>query len=187
MDGNIDTVREAIDEIQNIKWIIDEGPAHVKLTEAQDRLTKLKASLSAIDSDAIRRKFWDELHAEAETQYDRRLELLGPIETLDDAAFRKTLGDGWSAWLLAKKIIENRRAAILSAEPALNMPKCTKPDDAECHANSRGRCYNGFQCKPAQDDGKAESEESKDERLATKQLLGAGCHDECGPLPEEDQ
>lgn len=41
--------------------------------------------------------------------------------------------------------------------------------------------------EPAQDDGKPEGEESRDERLATKQLLGAGCHDECGGLPEEDR
>lgn len=56
MDSKIDTVREAIDEIQNIKWLIDEGPAHVKLTEAQVRLTELKAALSAIDPKAIRTK-----------------------------------------------------------------------------------------------------------------------------------
>lgn len=62
------------------------------------------------DPEAIRREFWDDLHTEAKTQYDRRLELLDPIETLDDAAFRKTLADGWSAWLLAKRIIENRKA-----------------------------------------------------------------------------
>lgn len=110
MDSKIDTVREAIDEIQKIKWLIDEGPAHEKLTEAQTRLTALKAALSAIDTKAIRREFWNELHAMASVQYDRRLELLGPIETLDDAAFRKTLGDGWSAWLLARRIIENRKA-----------------------------------------------------------------------------
>jgi len=40
--------------------------------------------------------------------------------------------------------------------------------------------------EPAQDDGKPECEESKDDRLRTKQQLGAGCHDECGALPEED-
>jgi len=47
----------------------------------------------------------------------------------------------------------------------------------------------GFPSEPAQDDGKAEageSDESKDERLALKQQLGAGCHDECGELPEEE-
>jgi len=31
-----------------------------------------------------------------------------------------------------------------------------------------------------------ESEKSKDERLALKQQLGAGCHDECGELPADD-
>ena len=61
--------------------------------------------------------FWKELHEEAEKQYDRCLELLGPIETSDDAAFRKTLHDGWSAWLLAKRIVANRRATILADEP----------------------------------------------------------------------
>lgn len=50
MNSKIDTVREALDEIQKIKWLIDEGPAHVKLTEAQDRLTKLKAALSALSA-----------------------------------------------------------------------------------------------------------------------------------------
>lgn len=59
-------------------------------------------------------EFWAELHAEAEVQFDRRVELLGPIETADDAAFRKALSDGWSAWLLAKKIIDNRHNAILA-------------------------------------------------------------------------
>ena len=60
------------------------------------------------------REFWTELHAEAEVQFDRRKELLGPIETADDAAFRKMLRDGWSAWMLAKKIVENRHDAILA-------------------------------------------------------------------------
>lgn len=46
-------IREAIDEIQAIKWLIDEGPAHVKLTEAQVRLADLKDSLAAIDTLAI--------------------------------------------------------------------------------------------------------------------------------------
>ena len=58
-------------------------------------------------------RFWEELHEEAEKQYDRRLELLGPIETADDAAFRKTLHDGWSAWLMAKRIVYNRRLSTL--------------------------------------------------------------------------
>ena len=61
--------------------------------------------------------FWKELHEEAEKQYDRRLELLGPIETPDDAAFRKTLHDGWSAWLLAKRIVTNRHVSTLDYEP----------------------------------------------------------------------
>lgn len=55
--------------------------------------------------------FWNKLHQESEKQYDKRLELLGPIETEDDAAFRKTLHDGWSAWLLAKRIVLNKIAA----------------------------------------------------------------------------
>jgi len=115
MDGRIDEIREAIEGLlraanHNVGGMV---PGVIATW-----CHKALAALSAIDPESIRREFWDELHAEAETQYDRRLELLGPIETLDDAAFRKTLGDGWSAWLLAKKIIENRRAAILSAEPA---------------------------------------------------------------------
>ena len=115
MDGNIDKVREALNELQGLIHHIERTTGH----EYDSRkLHAALAALSTIDPEAIRREFWDELRAEAETQYDRRLELLGPIETLDDAAFRKTLGDGWSAWLLAKKIIENRRSAILSAEPA---------------------------------------------------------------------
>jgi len=128
---------------------------------AWDDANKAEAALSAIDPDAIRR----------ECAYKAKQAILSAPYDNPTRAYAAALAE----------------AAIFSAEPALNMPKCTKPDDAECHANSRGRCYNGFQCKPAQDDGKAESEESKDERLATKQLLGAGCHDECGPLPEEDQ
>jgi len=118
MDGKIDEIREALNELQGLIHHIERTTGH----EYDSR--KLHAAfkaLSTIDPDAIRREFWDELHAEAETQYDRRLELLGPIETLDDAAFRKTLGDGWSAWLLAKKIIENRRAVALDAARTLPM------------------------------------------------------------------
>ena len=100
MDGKIDTVRE----IQDIELDLLSGKVTVELLDEY--------------SIAIRREFWDELRAEAETQYDRRLELLGPIETLDDAAFRKTLGDGWSAWLLAKKIIDNRRESEAKASEA---------------------------------------------------------------------
>ena len=39
-------VKDLINEIQEIKWLIDEGPAHVKFTEAQTRLTKIKEVLS---------------------------------------------------------------------------------------------------------------------------------------------
>jgi len=49
--------------------------------------------------------------------------------------------------------IERLRATILSAEPAQEIPKCTRPDDTECHVHSGDRCYNGFRCEPAQDDG----------------------------------
>lgn len=98
------------------QWI-ECGKCHVATSQRASLMEDCKPLLaeawnarSSIDSEAIRRKFWDELRSEAETQYDRRLELLGPIETLDDATFRKTLGDGWSAWLLAKRIIENRKA-----------------------------------------------------------------------------
>jgi len=134
MDGKIDEIREALNELQGLIHHIERTTGH----EYDSR--KLHAAfkaLSTIDPDAIRREFWDELHAEAETQYDRRLELLGPIETLDDAAFRKTLGDGWSAWLLAKKIIENRRASILSAEPARGYGK-PEVGDVVAWRNSRG-------------------------------------------------
>lgn len=61
-------------------------------------------------------KFWYELHEEADNQYDRRVELLGPVETAEDASYRKTLYDGWSAWLLAKRIVINRHAAIEGGE-----------------------------------------------------------------------
>ena len=140
MDGKIDKVREAEIVAAYESWdgnkesiaeiVEDAGDYLFEIGATQDprRYDEIEgaiafragylAALSAVDPEAIKREFWDELHAEAEMQYDRRLNLLGPIETLDDAAFRKTLGDGWSAWLLAKKIIENRRSAILSAEPA---------------------------------------------------------------------
>lgn len=48
------TIKEAIDEIQKIKWLIDEGPAHVKLTDAQTRLSELKVDLSTIEEDLVR-------------------------------------------------------------------------------------------------------------------------------------
>jgi len=107
----VDIMREAVDEIQRIKWLIDEGPAHKKLTEAQTRLTNLKATISAIDSEAIRREFWDELHAEAEAQYDHRHDVLRPVKTYAQSMIVHTMDDGWSAWLLAKKIIDDRREA----------------------------------------------------------------------------
>ncbi len=47
-------IEALIKEVQEIKWLIDEGPAHVKLTEAQTRLTDLKAALATIDPEAIR-------------------------------------------------------------------------------------------------------------------------------------
>lgn len=111
------TSKEIVDEIQGIKWLIDEGPAHVKLTEAQTRLTQLKDAIPIAIDDAIR-CFWSEVRKEAETHCDRRVELLGPIETCDDAAMRKNLLDGWSAWLLSKHVVDNRRAAILSPKEA---------------------------------------------------------------------
>ena len=52
---SIDTIRETIDEIQEIKWLIDDGPAHPKLTEAQTRLTNIKSTLSTY-GDEIRRE-----------------------------------------------------------------------------------------------------------------------------------
>jgi hypothetical protein len=103
MDSSIDKVREALGRLSGFTY-------HAADIQDAEDIKTVCAALSAIDPEAIRREFWDELHAEAETQYDRRLELLGPIETLDDAAFRKTLADGWSAWLLARRIIENRKA-----------------------------------------------------------------------------
>jgi len=67
---SIDTIRETIDEIQEIKWLIDDGPAHPKLTEAQTRLTNIKSTLSTY-ADEIRRECADkatawlaELHGE---------------------------------------------------------------------------------------------------------------------------
>ncbi len=106
----VDIMREAVDEIQRIKWLIDEGPAHKKLTEAQTRLTNLKATISAIDSEAIRREFWDELHAEAEAQYDHRHDVLRPVKTYAQSMIVHTMDDGWSALLLARRSIENRKA-----------------------------------------------------------------------------
>ena len=119
MDGRIDEIREALIKLRAFAKSFDcdyqdectpgdddmcQSCKHVYIAD------QALAALSAIDTKAIRREFWNELHAMASVQYDRRLELLGPIETLDDAAFRKTLGDGWSAWLLARRIIENRKA-----------------------------------------------------------------------------
>lgn len=119
MDGDIDKVREALIKLRAFAKSFDCDYQEECTPGDDDMCQSCKhvyiadqalAAISAIDPEAIRREFWDELHAEAETQYDRRLELLGPIETLDDAAFRKTLADGWSAWLLARRIIENRKA-----------------------------------------------------------------------------
>ena len=91
----------------------------IGLEEAWNMRTTHDRALEALDA-AIRKeyadraveKFWRELHAEAENQYDRRVELLGPVETAEDASYRKTLHDGWSSWLLAKRLVINRRDAI---------------------------------------------------------------------------
>lgn len=111
------SINELTEEIQKIKWLIDEGPAHVKLTEAQTKLTELKVFVSTYD-DAIRREFWNELYAEAEVQFDCRHDTFRPVDTYEKSMIVKTLNDGWSAWLLAKKIIDNRRAAIIGREDA---------------------------------------------------------------------
>ena len=126
MDGKIDEIREALNELQGLIHHIERTTGH----EYDSR--KLHAAfkaLSTIDPDAIRR----------ECAYKAKQAILSAPYDNPTRAYAAALAE----------------AAIFSAEPALNMPKCTKPDDAECHANSRGRCYNGFQCKPAQDDGKA--------------------------------
>lgn len=47
---NIDTILKALDELQNIVWVIEEGPAHVKLTEAVTRLVALKDTIATIIS-----------------------------------------------------------------------------------------------------------------------------------------
>lgn len=47
-------VDKVVSDTQETKQLIDEGPAHVKLTEAQVRLTELKDAIPAIDPDAIR-------------------------------------------------------------------------------------------------------------------------------------
>ena len=102
------------------EWHTRNGKARrLSLHDLHELSTAIAESLKAVEVEAIS-VFWDALHDEADAQYDRRLELLGPIITADDAAFRKTLRDGWSSWILAKKIIDNRRDAILAdtqAEP----------------------------------------------------------------------
>ena len=127
MDGNIDTVREAIEGLlraanRNVGGMV---PGVIA-----SWCHKALAALSTIDPESIKR----------ECAYKAKQAILSAPYDNPTRAYAAALAE----------------AAIFSAEPA-------------------------------QDDGKAESEESKDERLATKQLLGAGCHDECGPLPEEDQ
>jgi hypothetical protein len=56
MKLKICTIYEVLGEIQQLKWLIDEGPAHEKLTESQSRLTALKDTLSTIEPDEIRRE-----------------------------------------------------------------------------------------------------------------------------------
>jgi len=60
--------------------------------------------------EAIRREFWNELHSEAEAQYDHRHDVLRPVKTYAQSMIVHTMDDGWSAWLLARRIIENRKA-----------------------------------------------------------------------------
>lgn len=113
---SIDTARKTIDEIQEIKWLIDEGSAHIKLTEAQTRLTALKEALAALPTiapDAIRREVFDELLCAAKAT----------LRATDRVSF---------AWKVGKcgplspkscyvpdiaRALDRLRAAILGAEP----------------------------------------------------------------------
>jgi len=70
--------------------------------------TGVDKALSAIDPEAIKREFWDELHAEAEAQFDHRHDVLRPVKTYVKSMIVHTMDDGWSAWLLAHRIIDNR-------------------------------------------------------------------------------
>jgi len=81
----------------------------------QDEITR-----GAITDIALKKQeskeYWEAIHAEAESIIDRRVETLGSIECADDANHRKDMLDGWSAWLLAKRVVDNRRAAIAESE-----------------------------------------------------------------------
>lgn len=62
-----------------------------------------------IRSEVIK-EFWEELHAEAAVQFDHRHDLLRPVETYAQSMVVHTMEDGWSAWLLAKSIIDKRKS-----------------------------------------------------------------------------
>ena len=50
------TNKQIVDEIQGIIWTIDEGPAHVKLTEAITRLVKVKDYFESLADEPAREK-----------------------------------------------------------------------------------------------------------------------------------
>ena len=87
-----------------------------EIKDTEKHISERDAAIRKECADRAAEKFWHELHEEAENQYDRRVELLGPVETAEDASYRKTLYDGWSAWLLAKRIVINRHAEIEGKE-----------------------------------------------------------------------
>jgi len=113
MDGKIDEMHRVLEDIQEIKWLIDEGPAHAKLTEAQVRLTELKAAISAIDPEAIRAEARAEALREAA---ERANQWLVEQTSTIDPAIASTNGGKWLLRLREKQQA-SLRAAILADEP----------------------------------------------------------------------
>jgi len=70
---------------------------------------QLRKSLDQFRAEALK-EFWEELHAEAAVQFDHRHDALRPVETYAQSMVVHAMDDGWSAWLLAKSIIDKRKS-----------------------------------------------------------------------------
>lgn len=143
----LDTIREAFDKWWFESLMMSNRPVGYDFAWTIWQASAL-AALSTIDPEAIRRETIDELCCAARET----------LKATDRVAF---------AWKVGKcgplsptscyvpdiaRALDRLRAAILGAEPARDMPKCTRPEDTECHAHSGDKCYNHFQCKPAREE-----------------------------------
>lgn len=111
-DGAYPTARDTARAIGQIYQSVTIRNGKVWSPEAE-----AAAIITARDA-RVRAEYWKEILLESEKIIDQRVALFGPVETFEAANQRKDMLDGWSAWLLAKHVIDNRSAAILADKEA---------------------------------------------------------------------